>query len=358
MEKKPRGYWTKERCEEEALKYKSKKEFHNNSKGAYSSSLKNGWIDEFFYKNDINPNGYWTIERCKEEALKYERRSDFRIKSRKAYSIVVKRGWLDIVCENLPGWKPKGFWTKERCFEEALKYKTRVDFEKNSISACLTSRKNGWMDEICSHMISIGNRYKRCIYAIEFSDNHAYVGLTYNTEVRFKNHLRTDKSNRSSVRYHMDITGLCPKLFQLTEYISTKEASELEAIEKNRYENNGWILLNRAKCGAVGGHTPIWVKEKCIEEASKYKTNKEFRMKSPKAYSACQSKGWLVEVCKNLEYTNNNNWTLEKCIEEALKYKTRREFEKFGKGAYGKCVKNGWLDELYSNIPDINSFKK
>ena len=37
--------------------------------------------------------------------------------------------------------------------------------------------------------------------------------------------------------------------------------------------------------------------------------------------------GWLVEVCKNLEYTNNNNWTLEKCIEEALKYKTDKDFK-------------------------------
>jgi predicted GIY-YIG superfamily endonuclease len=285
-------------------------------------------------------------------------RKDFRIKSPSAYSTVVSKGWLEEVCKYLPGSKPKGYWTKERCLEEALKYKTRVDFERNSISACVTARKNKWIDEICSHMIFIGNRYKRCIYAIEFSDNHVYVGLTYNIEARFRNHLRTDKSNRSSVRYHIDITGLCPKLIQLTEYIDTKEASELEGIEKNKYENNGWILLNRAKCGAVGGHNLIWTKEKCIEEASKYKTNKEFRMKSPKSYSACQSKGWLEEVCKNLEYTNNNNWTLEKCIEEALKYKTRKEFEKFGKGAYGKCVKKGWLDELYSNIPDINSFKK
>lgn len=49
--------------------------------------------------------------------------------------------------------KPAGYWTKERCHEEALKYKSRYEFEKNSGSACKAARKNKWMNEICSHML-------------------------------------------------------------------------------------------------------------------------------------------------------------------------------------------------------------
>lgn len=37
--KKPNGYWTKERCHEEALKYNSRKEFQSKSRGSYKSAL-------------------------------------------------------------------------------------------------------------------------------------------------------------------------------------------------------------------------------------------------------------------------------------------------------------------------------
>lgn len=48
--------------------------------------------------------------------------------------------------------KPDGYWTKERCYQEALKYKTRMEFCKNSGGAYVAATRNGWLDEICSHM--------------------------------------------------------------------------------------------------------------------------------------------------------------------------------------------------------------
>ena len=40
--KKPRGYWTYERCMEESKKYKTLKEFRENNKGCYESSMQHG----------------------------------------------------------------------------------------------------------------------------------------------------------------------------------------------------------------------------------------------------------------------------------------------------------------------------
>lgn len=40
---KPRGYWTKEKCQEEALKYESRKDFMKNSKTSYNKALKEKW---------------------------------------------------------------------------------------------------------------------------------------------------------------------------------------------------------------------------------------------------------------------------------------------------------------------------
>ena len=78
--------------------------------------------------------------------------------------------------------KPNGFWTKEKCREEALKYKSRNDFRKGVGSnwAYRISLKNNWMNDICMHMSVIGNLYKRCIYSFEFSDKEEKNGVRKN----------------------------------------------------------------------------------------------------------------------------------------------------------------------------------
>ena len=89
--------WTKERCQEEAIKYIFRGEFKNKSRGAYDKSQKNGWLDEICshmtFKN--KSSDYWTKERCYEESLKYNNKKDFRNKSRNAYEISQKMvGWM------------------------------------------------------------------------------------------------------------------------------------------------------------------------------------------------------------------------------------------------------------------------
>lgn len=43
---KPRNYWTKERCREEALKYKNKKEYRNGNNGSYNAAYRKGWLND------------------------------------------------------------------------------------------------------------------------------------------------------------------------------------------------------------------------------------------------------------------------------------------------------------------------
>jgi len=58
--------------------------------------------------------------------------------------------------------KPNGYWTYERCKEEALKYMTRGEFAKESKAYDIAWREK-WLDKICSHMITCGNLYKMLI---------------------------------------------------------------------------------------------------------------------------------------------------------------------------------------------------
>ena len=81
--------------------------------------------------------------------------------------------------------KPKGYWTKERCQEEALKYESRLDFAKNSGGAYYKASKNNWLNDICSHMKS---SKKWFVYIVESSDGIFYTGITTDVKKRIKTH--------------------------------------------------------------------------------------------------------------------------------------------------------------------------
>ena len=130
--------WTKEKCKEEALKYNYRNEFKNKSAGAYRASIKNKWIEDIT-KHMLKPyekNVKWTKEKCQKEALTYNHRFDFKKGNSSAYNSAYYNNWLYDICSHMiENYKPKNYWTKEKCKEEALKYNYRIDFKLNS-SVC------------------------------------------------------------------------------------------------------------------------------------------------------------------------------------------------------------------------------
>jgi hypothetical protein len=247
--------------------------------------------------------------------------------------------------------KPRGYWTKERCQEEALKYNNRKDFNIYSKSAYLRSIKNRWIDEICSHMIVSGNKYKRCIYSYEFDDNFVYVGLTFNIN---KRQINRDYDITDKVTKHIKETSLQPLRKQLTDYIDVNDAIKMEEYFINFYKNNGWFILNKNKAGGIGCKiSPKWDFNKVKEEALKYKTRTEFKNNSSGAYYTAINNNWLNDVCSHMIYKTKlmNYWkNIDRCKEEALKYNKISEFQKKSRGAYVFAKKNGWLDEICSHM--------
>lgn len=242
----------------------------------------------------------WTKEECQKEALKYKTRNSFIKGNRKAYRSATNNGWLDDICSHMISpYNKFNYWTKDRCSEEALKYSTRRQFMLNSKFPYNKSLRNGWLDDICSHMKTSGHKYKRCIYAVEFPDNRAYIGLTYNIDVRFHKHL-TDPL--STVFKYKKLTGLIPIIKKLSDYIDVEDASKLESVKRDEYDKNGWIILNLSKCGNVGGKFIKWTKDLCQEEALKYNTRNEFKLKSPLAYHATRRNKWIDDVCGHMVF--------------------------------------------------------
>ena len=155
--RKPSGFWDLENCRKEALKYSSRTEFRNLNSGAYLSAIRHGWLDEIcsHMRQRRKPNGYWNDkEICRSEALKFSNRSDFLKHSKSAYLRSLKNHWLEDICSHMSFLRsPSGHWkSKEVCAKEALKYKTRSEFEAGSPSAYGRAIKFDWLDDICQHM--------------------------------------------------------------------------------------------------------------------------------------------------------------------------------------------------------------
>lgn len=295
--------------------------------------------------NNISNNIFWTKEKCSLEALKYQNKRDFKNNNRSAYCASLRNKWIDEICGHMDILKRLNYWTKDKCKEEALKYNTKSEFEKGSPTAYVKSGKMGWKDEICSHMLSNGNKYNRCVYAIEFSDNYCYIGLSYNYLKRLSQHL-TDYKNNTVVLKHYKKTGITPTIKQLTDYINVEDASKIEPLKVKEYLDNGWNVLNVAKCGNVGGKTIKWTKEKCFDEASKYKTRNEFKSNSPLSYHAARRNKWIDDICSHM-YFKLTKWDYKSCEEESKKFKNRDDFKKKSSGAFGYAYKNNLLDTLF-----------
>lgn len=349
IKRHPMGYWTKERCYKEAQKYTHRIDFQRGSCSAYASAQFHGWLDEVCEHmiSNQNPKGFWTKQRCASEALKYETRTAFKLGSPGAQLSAYKNGWLDEICKHM---KVKiHHYSKEECAKEALKYQTKTEFMEKAKTYYSHAIRGGYINEICKHMKKLGSPEKRAIYVFEFEDNHAYIGLTLNLDRREKEH-RTDKN--SSVYKHMQQSGLQPKFKVLTEYLPKKKAAQKEDDTILEYSKNGWFMLNKKRGGDLGSKSRKHTKRICRQIAMQYNDRTVFYKQNPHFYKYIYQRGWLDELCAHMTRQKNENgyWTKERCAEEARKYKKRIHFQKGCLAAFSAAWKKGFLDEICSHM--------
>ena len=150
----PKVKWTDEAIFEEAKKYSSKEEFRKGNSSAYSIAYKKGIIDKVCSHMHTlqKKRNYWTFEQCQKAALKYQNKVEFKTYDGSAYSTAVRNGWIELICTHMKRPTPKIKWTYEKLAEEAKKYNSKKDFKLFSHSAYVTAVRNGVLDDICRHM--------------------------------------------------------------------------------------------------------------------------------------------------------------------------------------------------------------
>ena len=327
------GYWNDlNNCIEECKKHNSLSRLKKDCHGCYISIKRNHWENEVKFRGkesrkprieNQKPMGYWNVkENCFEEAKKYNTAYDLQRDNYGCYMGLKRNGWVYEAFPQKEGVKPMNYWNdKERVLEAAKQCKTKMEFKRRFGGAFNAAFRYGWIDEACEYFsktikyIDL-NAKIHCVYVYEISDfKTCYVGRTTNLHNRDLSHRRGRKHHDGSITYD-GLYTFCkskeieiPKPIIKEEELNGEESLIKEDYWTNWYRENGWNVLNIAKTGRLSDS---------LGAIKKWD------------YNSCK------EFCKDYTY--------------------KSELKKANYTCYTTCLKNGWFEEFgildKKNIPN------
>jgi hypothetical protein len=157
--------WTLESCKNDALKYTTKKLWNDSNPNAYMAAYRNGWLSECCQHMEElkKTKGYWTIEKCIEDALKWPTKVDWMKSNPSAYKTASKNKWMDLCCSHMQAAKrSSNYWTFETLLKDALNYSTRSEWKNSKTGGYKAAHRKNLIDKCCAHMV--GKKVKQQDY--------------------------------------------------------------------------------------------------------------------------------------------------------------------------------------------------
>ena len=342
--------------------YKTLSEWKKANPLEYVKANSKGWTRELCILNGWElrtPKGYWTKEKCIEDARKYNTIKEWNACKGSAFDIAKKKGWYEECTDHMVLLKkPNGYWTKELCLEEAKKYKSRSEWAKNQSTSSVIAKKNGWFDECTKHMGVLQRLWdKESIFseAKKHKTKHEWALASSRSST-----LARKNGWYEECTAHMDIVqkpiGYWTKERCIEEARKYKSQVDFRRGNASSYQaayNGNWMEECKDHMIITIKVKNYWTKEHCIEEARKYKNKKDWRENAISSYTSARKKGCLKECTEHMDLLIKpvGYWTKELCLEEALKYTTKTKWQRGPHSAsYSSAYKNGWMDECTKHM--------
>jgi predicted GIY-YIG superfamily endonuclease len=194
-------------------------------------------------------------------------------------------------------------------------------------------------------MQRVGSKFKRAIYAFEFPDKTVYVGLTFNFERRYQEHMSKSRLLKEKTRQ------LGHTLVKFDEWYEKDIAAVKEQEKLDEYLRKGWTVLNKAKAGGLG-KDKFWTIEMINREVAKYSSIYDFRTNAPKAYGAASRMGVIKTMTKNLtaRMRPHGYWDPTTIAKEAKKYTSRSSFQAGSSSAHQAAKRLGILEQVCKHM--------
>jgi hypothetical protein len=287
---------------------------------------------------------------CANEALKYTKRIDFGKNSPTACKYARNNGWMNEICSHMKEIiKPNNYWDYENCKCEALKYKSRGEFRAKSSGAYSSARLNNWLNEICSHMI--GRTNPKGYWTIERCRN---IALKYNTKKDFATYDKTAYKMAhkriwiDEICSHMEVLG--DKLFRCVYSYEFPDNSVYVGLTCNLSERNEERKKN--KRDQVTKHISETNLVPKMKKLTSYIPVKEASNLEIFHIEKYKREGWNVLNKIKGGGTGGGHliWTFDKVKEAATNYNKIGEFRNDYGGAYHSAWKNGWLKLFFKKV--------
>jgi hypothetical protein len=349
----PPGHWNVyENCKAEAMKYTRLSDFRDNSRGAHSAAVKNGWLHTFdWLERKVDPD----YDTCYAAAKECRTRTEFHIKHCTEYRVSEKNGWLDKWEWLSRKQKKPRYWDDyEKCLELAKQCKSRKEFDLRNRRAYMSSLEHGWIDNwdwLAVQNRSIWSDYETCkAEAMKYGSRDEFNKgciTAYRIALRRKwIDEWTWLGEGPKPAGYWDNYDNCRN--EALKYSTLDEFKKGNKSAYNGALRNEWL----ASFDWLGRRVPAgyWDDfERCKQESMKYTGRFEFQKNSRGAYFAALNHGWLDSFTWLAPIRRPKGYweVFENCKAEAAKYATRIEFKRGCSVAYRTACRNGWIDSLF-----------
>lgn len=226
----------------------------------------------------------WTRDRCREMCKPYKSIQELRDKNSELFYFIRRHGWERYCHQDITGKTYKEKSTDTMCYQYIrqliMQYETLEDFAVNHPDQYKHAMRTKTLRQsIESHFPAVERRRKhdresiriwqesqwgyrtmreggdisRVIYACEFPDHCAYVGLTADPAKRCREHGWISSIGNSAVAEHKWTTSQDFDFKVLTDFLPEVEARQAEGEWERKYAEEGWTMLNVAPTGSLGG---------------------------------------------------------------------------------------------------------
>ena len=346
-EKNQTGVWTKSSVLRESKRFKTKRDWLNQSRNSYAAAKYHEWFEEAtghmralgsrhkrcIYKIEVLGTNlvYIGLSFDAEKRLKEHLRSNRfialvskygleAIKLTKLTEYLNREEVADLEVKFIAEHKSLGYellnknkggvlggsdeliWTKAAVFDDALNYSSKSEWAEKSSGAFDAARRMGVYEEAVSHMPEFSRKWTREALLEE--------------ALKFETLAKWTKQNPSAVA---------------------------------RARSNGFF-------DEVTAHMTkrkSWSKSELLADAQKYQSRTEWKKNSPSGYQAARRKHYLDEATNHMIRTKraNGSWDRDSVLAEAKKYQTKTAWKEESAGSYYAALRRGWFEEASSHLP-------
>jgi hypothetical protein len=293
----------------------------------------------------------WTDDELRDEASKYETLRDFEKNSGGAYKTAYNRGILGDITNHMPKIK---IWTYDEAKQEAMKYDSYPDFRKNS-PAFFQSEKNGWNKDFMEFLKLGKGEWRKYTKDMVMAD----VAKSHN-KVEFREKFPISYKAAREYGWYEEVTKPLEKveddrkrLIYAYEFPDKSVYVGLTVNEKRRKFDHLNILDVESPVAQYILDTGLQPIYKVI---AKDLTPKEAQESEGCTEEKYKSEGWKVlnryktgslGACRKF-------WDEQSIYDAAKPFKTSSEFKKGNYPAYQAAQKYGYLKDITSKMVPVN----